>query len=114
MCQVTYFHHKTCHHEWAMISRPCAPALGFSNCPTFQACDTGPIKAAPRKFRTAGRACPRCAEEHLRVGHDRNVVRVVERMGRGVSIGRAPGEAGEEDWGVDVRILGRSACCAVL
>lgn len=43
------------------------------------------------------------------MGYDRNLVRVVERMGWGMKIGGGPGE---DDWGVDVRVTGCG--CVVL
>ncbi|KAG5930620.1 hypothetical protein E4U42_005282 [Claviceps africana] len=103
MCQVTYFHHATCRHKWAVISRPCAPGLGFSNCPSFL--HEGSIKETPRVYRTKARVCPRCAEGVW----DGNLVRVVKGMGWGLRIGGG----GEGDWGVDVRVL-EGGCCAVL
>lgn len=59
-------------------------------------------KDKPRFYKTFTRACPRCNEDRG-IGYDRNLVRVVERMGWGVKIGGGPGE---DDWGVDVRVLG--------
>ncbi|KOS18651.1 hypothetical protein ESCO_000942 [Escovopsis weberi] len=35
MCVVTYFQHNKCGHTWAVITQPCAPFMGFTNCPSF-------------------------------------------------------------------------------
>lgn len=101
MCQVTHFHHQTCHHKWAIISRPCAPTHGFNNCPSFQ--DDTIKETPPRVYRTTARTCPRCMREEFQIGYDGNLVRVVEGMGWGVRIGGV-------GWGVDVLCLG----CVVL
>lgn len=107
MCTVTYFHNKTCHHTWAIITQPCAPLRGFSNCPSF-ACADAAAKNKPRMYKTLSRMCPRCGEARG-LAYDRNLVRVVERMGWGVKIGGGPDE---DDWGVDVRATGCG--CVVL
>ncbi|KAG6087014.1 hypothetical protein E4U15_000195 [Claviceps sp. LM218 group G6] len=111
MCQVTYFHHQKCQHKWAIISRPCGPSLGFSNCPSFLHGEAGPIKETPKIYKTRSRICPQCLKEEYRIGYDRNLVRMVERMGWGLRIGGGS-ELGEE-WGVDVSVL-RGGCCVVM
>ncbi|KAF7549459.1 hypothetical protein G7046_g8341 [Stylonectria norvegica] len=57
MCTLTYFEHKTCKHIWAVVTTPCAPWMGFNNCPSF--CD-GTAKQPPKYIRTKTSACPRC------------------------------------------------------
>lgn len=106
MCLTTYFYHKNCRHTWATITEPCGPGMGFSLCPSFS---DGTINAAPRCYRTRSRPCPRC---DLGGQYDRNAVRMVEAMGRGIKWGVGPGV---EDWGLDCN-LGSSTgrICVIL
>lgn len=114
MCQVTYFQHKECTHTWAAISEPCAPYMGFTTCPEFTPGGTkmlntasGKIKPKPKFYKTKTRPCPRC---ELLGQYDRNAVRMVDKMGYGLTMGFDP-DGG--DWGIDFR-LGTSNKCVIL
>lgn len=95
MCNVTYFQHKTCKHKWAVVSQPCGPGMGFSTCELF---GNGAAKEATAMYKTKSRLCPRC---DLGGVYDRNVVRVVEKMGWGVKWGAGPAR---DDWGFELKM----------
>jgi hypothetical protein len=80
--------------------------MGFSNCPSFY---DGTMNATPRFYRTKSRPCPKC---DLDGAYDRNCVRMVEAMRRGIKWGVGPDV---EDWGIDCN-LGRlrGGACVIL
>ncbi|KAI6770023.1 hypothetical protein HG530_004652 [Fusarium avenaceum] len=93
---VTYFKHKECKHTWVILTAPCRPFMGLNNCPTF--CD-GTAKDEPKFFNTKSRPCPRCQMHGV---YDRNLVRMVESMGRGIKWGVGPDA---DDWGCEVKCV---------
>lgn len=121
MCVVTYYQSKNCKHMWAIISEPCAPFMGFMTCSSFtggsdtsSALVSAPIranmkgsaeklKASPKLYKTKCRACPRC---DLHGVYDANAMRVVEKMGYGLTWGMEP----DGEWGIDLRF----GSCAIL
>ncbi|KAK0392770.1 hypothetical protein NLU13_2265 [Sarocladium strictum] len=106
MCLATYYQHKVCRHIWATITEPCGPGMGFFNCSSF--CD-GTTNATPRFYRTKSRPCPRCDLDGV---YDRNTVRMVEAMGRGIKWGVGPDV---EDWGIDCNLgSSRGRMCVIL
>lgn len=114
MCIVTYYQSKTCKHMWAVISRPCAPFMGFTTCLSFTGggsisstlvstpiaanmkSQVEKLKPTPKIYKTKCRACPRC---DLHGVYDANAIRVVEKMGYGLTWGMEP----DGGWGIDVR-----------
>lgn len=112
MCQITFFQHKACKHTWAIISEPCAPFMGFNTCPTFVQGrrtnpSTGNLQSTPKFYKTKARACPKCELDGV---FDSNALRLVEKMGYGMTLGFYP-DGG--DWGIDLR-LGTSRKCIIL
>ncbi len=125
MCIVTYFKHLRCKHIWAVITEPCLPYMGFTNCPSF----TGPsiavnpvtgnhvsnirggrVKPQPKFYKTRTRLCPHC---DLRGAYDPNVARLVQDMGWGFTWGKDAADP-EGDWGVDFRLGSTKNACAIL
>lgn len=95
MCILTYFEHKDCKHTWVIVTEPCGPFIGLNNCPTF--CD-GTAKAIPKYYHTRSRPCPTC---DLGGVYDRNLTRMVEAMGIGVTWGLGPGR---DDCGCSMKL----------
>ncbi|KAJ2966568.1 hypothetical protein NQ176_g10088 [Zarea fungicola] len=133
MCIVTYFKHLECNHIWAVVTEPCLPYMGFTNCPTFTAGGSsfkgsvvvhpitgqlvgasnirgGRIKAKPKFYKTRTRLCPKC---DLGGVCDANVTRMVADMGWGFTLGKdVAGEQG--NWGVDFRLGSSRKGCVIL
>lgn len=88
--------------------------MGFTTCPSFvQGNRTalgqspGPLQSTPKFYKTKARACPKC---ELDGAFDPNALRLVEKMGYGMTLGFDP-DGG--DWGIDLR-LGTSRKCTIL
>ncbi|KAM3534119.1 hypothetical protein MY4038_002645 [Beauveria bassiana] len=90
MCIVTYFKHLQCNHIWAVVTEPCLPYMGFSNCPSFAGPSVvvnpvtgnrvgnirgGRLKAKPKFYKTKTRLCPQC---DLKGAYDPNVARLLQ------------------------------------
>lgn len=119
MCNVTYFQSQTCNHIWAVISHPCMPFMGFTTCPSFSGpgqatmkntslSESTPIKKPTGFYKTRTRPCPTC---DLGGVYDYNAVRMVTRMGWGMTFGKDPSEG---DWGVDLRLGTVKKGCVIL
>jgi len=78
------------------ITRPCAPGMGFSTCPSFL---DGVAKPQPPTLRATESACP---VHDLRGVYDRNDMRLVLGMQNGIRWGTGPSKG---DMGVEFRCL---------
>ncbi|KAK0716997.1 hypothetical protein B0T26DRAFT_647829 [Lasiosphaeria miniovina] len=108
MCISEHYTDPTCRHTWARICQPCGPGMGFTTCPSFFGND-GTCMYARRGAKPAPRGpfvvyCEPCPVCDLRGAYDRNAVRVVVGVRRGVRAGAGPGRG---DPGVDF------TCCVM-
>lgn len=125
MCIVTYFKHLQCSHTWAVVTEPCLPYMGFTNCPSFAGpvvavnpvtgnhvgnIRGGRVKPKPKFYKTKTRLCPQC---DLRGAYDPNVARLVHNMGWGFTWGKDAADP-EGNWGVDLRLGSAKNGCAIL
>ncbi|EHA53882.1 hypothetical protein MCOR27_007058 [Pyricularia oryzae] len=98
MCQAAMFKDPSCKCQWMAIVQPCWPGFGFNNCPTFF---NGITKEAP-PFIKATKIC--CPKHDLEGMYDRNLIRMVVKVEKGLRWGMGPDE---RDPGVDIK-------CAVM
>ncbi|KAM3499864.1 hypothetical protein MY10362_006921 [Beauveria mimosiformis] len=125
MCIVTYFKHLQCNHIWAVVTEPCLPYMGFSNCPSFAGPSVvvnpvtgnhvgnirgGRLKARPKFYKTKTRLCPQC---DLKGAYNPNVARLVRDMGWGFTWGKDAADP-EASWGVDLRLGSTKSGCVIL
>ncbi|KAM0329803.1 hypothetical protein ACHAQA_003967 [Verticillium albo-atrum] len=84
MCEVSLHQNTNCHCRWGEIAIPCAPGMGFSTCGQI---GSGMARRAPAWQASAYRLCP----EHGWQGfYDRNRVRMIVEVRRGVKWGSGP------------------------
>ncbi|KAM3499857.1 hypothetical protein MY10362_006914 [Beauveria mimosiformis] len=116
MCIVTYFKHLQCNHIWAVVTEPCLPYMGFSNCPSFAGPSVvvnpvtgnhvgnirgGRLKARPKFYKTKTRLCPQC---DLKGAYNPNVARLVRDMGWGFTWGKDAADP-EASWGLQLIVV---------
>lgn len=125
MCIVTYFKHLQCNHISAVVTEPCLPFMGFTNCPSFVGGSVavhpvtgkhvgnlrgGRLKPPPKFYKTRTRLCPRC---DLHGACDPNVARLVHDMGWGLTWGKDAADP-EGYFGVDFRLGSVKKGCVIL
>lgn len=93
MCQVALYQNVHCKCRWGEIAVPCAPGMGFSTCGQI---GSGIARREPPLQRSEYRLCP---EHGLRGMYDRNRVRMVVRMRRGLKWGTGPSK---QDSGLEI------------
>ncbi|EGZ76500.1 hypothetical protein NEUTE2DRAFT_123147 [Neurospora tetrasperma FGSC 2509] len=124
MCQTTLYKDTHCKHRWMRITTPCLPGAGFNTCQiqiqghnTCQVHLPGPpyhqiqhhcphhqhlvAKPAPPAYIARGEPCPEC---DLRGVYDRNQVRMVTKIKKGIKLGAGPSGG---DPGIELR------CCVM-
>ena len=82
MCQMSWNVTYGCGHQWAQIIIPCAPGMGFDNCPTFQG---GMMSLSPgrKQFLPPG-TCPYC---NMSGWYDMNWIRMITKVNPGYQYG---------------------------
>lgn len=84
MCIPRLFKSPLCHHKWMAIQTPCAPFMGFDNCPLFT--QHGTILDWPDPVKMPVSECPICGTR--RGVYDLNMVRMVTAKKKGWKIGK--------------------------
>ncbi len=96
MCKTTCYTSPSCKCHWMRVTQPCFLGAGFSTCPRFF---NDEAKPPPPRHQVGRSQCP---VHGLRGAYDRNHVRMVDGVTRGLRWGLGPGR---EDYGVDLRCV---------
>jgi hypothetical protein len=85
MCQVSWNTTPRCRHQWAQITTPCAPGMGFDDCNTFQG---GIMNMQPenKQIYPPG-TCPWC---DLGGWYNMNLIRMITKVKPGYHYGPSP------------------------
>ena len=91
MCETRFYKHSYCGNKWLIIRRPCGWGTGFADCPFWFNGEAHRWEAA-REVRELSRRrygvealCPLC---DLLGQYDRNRIRMVYKVHRGIKFGR--------------------------